>query len=277
LRKVSSPSRETTLLFLKSDGDRPLTSALRRYRLLRAILNTAVEDGHLVANPCAIKGAGVEPYEGRRIPSIDGVYSRAEAVGPRFRALVLLAAFGGLRRGEPFALTRRDIDLLHRTIDVRAQRRESKTGQTLVGPPKSVAGRRALALPAELVPVLEQHLDLWVATHPDAPVFVGDRGAPLRAGVWQREWVRARSKVGRPGLHLHDLRHIAGTLAASTGAGTKAIMRRLGHATPQASLRYQHATDDRDRVLADGIDALIRAARDDTSRTVVDLADRHAQ
>ena len=70
---------------------------------------------------------------------------------------------------------------------------------------------------------------------------------------------------------------MAGTLAASTGAGTKEIMRRLGHATPQAAVRYQHATDERDRVLADRIDVIIRAARDDSSRNVLKLGDRHAQ
>ena len=74
-------------------------------------MNTAIEDRHLVANPCSIKGAGVEPCEERRIPSIDEVYALADAVVPRLRALVLLAAFGGLRRGELFGLCRRDIEL----------------------------------------------------------------------------------------------------------------------------------------------------------------------
>ena len=64
---------------------------------------------------------------------------------------------------------------------------------------------------------------------------------------------------------------MAGTLAASTGAGTKEIMRRLGHATQEAALRYQHATDERDRVVATGIDRLIRAAREVPSATVLPL------
>lgn len=253
----------------------PSTTA-KCYRLLRAILNTAIEDRHLVANPCSIKGAGVEPCDERPIPTIDEVYALADAVAPRLQALVLLAAFGGLRRGELLGLRRRDIDLLHRTINIRTQRQESKTGEALIGPPKSDAGRRVLALPAELVPVLEDHLDRWVAADPDAVVFVGERGAPLRPGVWQRQWDAARTAIGRPELHLHDLRHVAGTVSAATGASTKEIMRRLGHATPQAALRYQHATDQRDRALADGIDAIIRHARDSRSATVVDLDHQRA-
>jgi integrase len=261
---------------LLTGGLGPSTVA-KCYRLLRAILNTAVEDSHLSANPCSIKGAGVEPCEERRIATVDEVYALADAVSPRLRAFVLLAAFGGLRRGELFALTRRDIDLLHRTLEVRAQRQETKRGTTIVGPPKSAAGRRVLSLPAEIVPAIEDHLAQWVEASPDALVFVGERGAPLRPGVWQHEWVRARTKVGRADLRLHDLRHVAATLAAATGASTKELMRRLGHATPQAALRYQHATDDRDRVIAAGIDDIIRAAREATEDGVVPLRDRRAR
>ncbi len=107
-------------------------------------------------------------------------------------------------------------------------------------------------------------------------LFVGETGVPLRPGVWQREWDRARCAVGRPDIHLHDLRHVAGTLAATTGAGTKEIMRRLGHATPQAALRYQHATDERDKALAAGIDALIRAAREQPEAGTDEQPDQHA-
>lgn len=248
----------------------PSTTA-KCYRLLRAILNTAIEDGHLIANPCTIKGAGVEPCEERSIPTIAQVYGLADAVSPRFRALVLLAAFGGLRRGELFGLRRGDIDLLHRTVSIRVQRQESKAGVQLSGPPKTAAGRRTLALPNEVVPDLEDHLARWVSAEPDAPVFVGERGQPVRAGVWHKEWDRTRRALGMPALHLHDLRHVAGTLAAATGAGTKEIMRRLGHATQEAALRYQHATDERDRFLALGIDRLIQAAREEETPSVVPL------
>ena len=65
-------------------------------------------------------------------------------------------------------------------------------------------------------------------------------------------------EVGLDELHLHDLRHLAGTLAASTGAGTKELMYRLGHASPQAALRYQHATRQRDVAIASALDTIIR-------------------
>lgn len=255
---------------LLSEGPGRSTVA-KCYRLLRAMLNTAVEDRHLVVNPCAIKGAGIEPSEERRIPTVPQVLEIADRIEPRYRVLVLLAAFGGLRRGELLGLRRCDVNLLHRTLDVRVQRQQSRTGAALVGPPKTAAGRRSLSLPLELIPELEAHLATWSGSGVEGLVFVGEKGGPVRPGVLQKEWVKARSSVGLDGLHLHDLRHVAGTLAAATGASTKEIMRRLGHATQEAALRYQHATDERDRVLAAGIDRIIQAARHDAASQYIPL------
>lgn len=235
------------------------SSVAKCYRLLRTILNTAVEDGLIVVNPCSIKGAGVEPAGERPLPTLRQVNELAATVQPPFRTLVLLAAFGGLRRGELLALTRRDLDLLHRTVTVRLQRQETKGGSHL-GPPKTDAGRRTLVLPASLIPEIEAHLDEWVATEPGAPIFAGARGGPVRVAVWQADWTRARRTLGLEGVRLHDLRHVAGTMAAATGASTKELMYRLGHASPRAALRYQHATAERDEAIADGIDRILDAA-----------------
>jgi len=47
---------------------------------------------------------------------------------------------------------------------------------------------------------------------------------------------------------------------ATTGASTKELMRRSGHASPVAALRYQHATDGRDQAIADALSRLDRPA-----------------
>jgi integrase len=245
---------------LRNDGT-GLTVAAKSYRLLRTILTTAVEDRVLAWNPCAIKGAGAELTPERRVPTVAQVYELVGAIELRFRAMVLLAAFGGLRRGELFALRRRDLNLLHRTVSVELQRQQGAHGEDIVGPPKTAAGRRTLVLPAEVVAELELHLERFSGTEPDDLVFPGVKGSFLRPHVFQKHWNKARVAVGLPALHFHDLRHVAGTLAATTGAGTKELMHRLGHVSPQAALRYQHATAERDASIADAIDELVRAAR----------------
>jgi integrase len=68
-----------------------------------------------------------------------------------------------------------------------------------------------------------------------------------------RVWQRARHAIGRPDLHYHDLRHSGLTWSAASGASVAELMRRGGHANPTAALRYQHATEDRDRVIADAL------------------------
>lgn len=265
LTTVTIRAWHSTLL---SDGP-GASSVAKCYRLVRTILTTAVEDGLIVVNPCSIKGAGIEPSDERTLPTLAQVNALAETVQPQFRALVLLAALGGLRRGELLALTRRDIDLLHRTVDIRLQRQEARGGGHLVGPPKTEAGRRTLVLPSGLIPELEAHLESWADPGPDGLLFPGARGGPLRLCVLQREWTRARRELGLEHVHLHDLRHVAGTMAASTGASTKELMHRLGHASPRAALRYQHATAKRDEAIADGIDRLLDAAKAEPATKVL--------
>ena len=56
--------------------------------------------------------------------------------------------------------------------------------------------------------------------------------------------------LGRPDLRLHDLRRSGAVLAASTGATIAELMACLGHSTPAAAMRYQHAAQGRDQVIA---------------------------
>ena len=71
-----------------------------------------------------------------------------------------------------------------------------------------------------------------------------------------RAWAAAREATGLTHVTLHDLRHAGATLAAWTGASTKELMARLGHSTPRAALRYQHAASRRDREIADRLGRL---------------------
>ena len=66
-------------------------------------------------------------------------------------------------------------------------------------------------------------------------------------------------EVGIDGMRPHDLRHTGNTLAAMTGASTKELMARFGQSTPRAALIYQHATQDRDKEIADALNGMIEA------------------
>lgn len=241
---------------LKAEKPGPSTVA-KSYRLLHTILSTAVADELIVKNPCVIEGAGVERAPEREVIPVAKVWELAAAVEPRYRALVLMAAFTGLRRGELFGLTRRRVDLLHKTVTVAEQRQQLRDGTLLTGPPKTDAGQRMLAMPEPLIKELQQHLSAYAQPGPDGLLFTGDKGGPLRDHVWQKKFSKARTLVGLPKLHFHDLRHVANTLTAASGASTRELMHRMGHASPAAALRYQHATRDRDAVIAAALGELI--------------------
>ena len=134
----------------------------KAYRLLKAILNTATDDGLIRRNPCRIKGASVEKSPERPVLVIRQVFDLAEVVGVRYRALVLLAVFGGLRWGELAALRRCDIDLEAGTVRVFRQLAEQRGGGFAFGPPKSDAGKRVVVIPEVVMPVVRQHMG-WVA------------------------------------------------------------------------------------------------------------------
>lgn len=89
--------------------------------------------------------------------------------------------------------------------------------------------------------------------------MVGEHGGPQRPQVLTSAWSKA-STVGRADLHLLDLRHLRLTWEAVTSATVAELMRREGHASPAAAMRYRHATDDRGRELADALAGLAKCA-----------------
>ena len=182
-------------------------TAAKAYRLLKAILNTAVDDGMIRRNPCRIKGAGQEKSPERPVLTIRQVFDLADAIEPRHRLLVLLAVFCSLRWGELAALRLRHIDLDRATVFVEASVAELVDGSLITGPPKSQAGRRVVSIPSFLLPEVVSHIETFTQGGSGDLLFVGPRNAPLRRPNFSRAWRRATETAGLTGTHFHDLRH----------------------------------------------------------------------
>jgi integrase len=130
------------------------------------------------------------------------------------------------------------------------------------GPPKTEAGRRVVAFPAEITPDLTWHLARFAAHGDDALIFTSPTGMPLRRGNFRRRvWVQAVKAAGLPETHFHDLRHTGNNLTAQAGANLRELMERMGHSSTRAALIYLHATTERQRALADTLGTLIEAER----------------
>ena len=123
--------------------------------------------------------------------------------------------------------------------------------------PKSDAGLRTVAFPAQIGPALAEHLAAFVDSAPDSYVFTSPLGGVLRRANFRRLWLGALADAGVAQIRFHDLRHTGATIAAQTGATLKELMQRIGHSTPNAALGYQHAARDRDQVIAAALDTLV--------------------
>ncbi len=225
------------------------------YRLFRTMMDTADDDGLLRVNPVHIKGAAVERAAERPALDWDNVQRIAEAIHPRFSALVWLGATSGLRFGELTGLTRRHVDLDERTLRVEQALMFIRDKGPTLGPPKSAAAHRTVTIPVTAAQILASHLDTYAKDGPDAFVFTSVKGSPLLNRYFSPSWKRALKEAGLPETtRFHDLRHLAGTSAATAGASLREIMARMGHASPDASLRYLKASQRRDGEIADAIE-----------------------
>ncbi|MFE2975503.1 tyrosine-type recombinase/integrase [Streptomyces sp. NPDC059258] len=238
------------------------TTVAKSYRLLKAIMETAVDDELIRRNPCRIKGAGKESSAERQIATVAQVDALANALGPRWRLMVFLGAYGPMRPEEQAELRRRDVDLDQMTIRVRMAAPELTTGRRAPGDTKSEAGKRVVVLPAFLRTDLRRHLDWYAEKGPDGLLFVGEKGKPFRRSTFGRKWRKARVAVGMPdGFRFYDLRHTGHTLATRSGATLKDTMVRAGQSSEKAAMIYQHSDLERQQEVAGGLDDLVRAAR----------------
>jgi integrase len=250
---------------LKATG---ATTVAKSYRLLKAILQTAVDDDLLRSNPCRIKGAGKEEADERPTATIEQVFDLADAMGPRWRLMVLLGAFASLRPEELAELRRRSVDLAACSLRVTQASPELTNGRRVTGDPKTRAGKRTVYLPDFMLPELRRHLQWFAEKEVDGLLFIGEKGAPFRRSTFGRKWRKARTKVGMPeNFRFYDLRHTGNTLAADTGAKLKDLMVRAGQSSERAQLIYQHSTAKHQRRLAQGIDTEVRVRRQEAAET----------
>ncbi|WP_239393645.1 site-specific integrase [Frankia sp. CiP3] len=227
------------------------------YRLLRAILTTAVEDDLITKNPCRIKGAGTVRETHRPDITVEQLWRLADTVPERYRVLVWLASATALRSGELAALRRKNVDVIRREIRIdpdKGQYVEPGGGQKpYFGPPKSDAGVRTVPIPDIILGIVAVHMAHHAQPGPDGLIFTTKDGNPVSRHnrSW---WRRACRLVGvDEGTHLHDCRHAGLTLAAQSGATLRELMVLGGHSTPRAALIYQKASRDRATEVARGM------------------------
>lgn len=237
------------------------TMRAHAYMLLKTICTTAVADELLPANPCRIRGAGQAKRVSRTEPAtLEELVTIVDNIPQRYRLMILLASWCGMRFGELTELRGQDVDTKTGTIKIR-RAIAWVDSKPVIGKPKSDAGVRDVAIPPHLLPAVRAHL-LAVGAGKTGLLFPAahDSTGHMRPATLYTVYYPAREAAGRTDLRFHDLRHTGAVLAASTGATLAELMGRLGHSTPGAAMRYQHAAKGRDQQIAEALSVLAKGA-----------------
>ncbi|ACE79961.1 integrase [Mycobacterium phage Pukovnik] len=238
------------------------TARRHAYNVLRAVMNTAVEDKLLTENPCRIeqKTAAERDVEALTPEELDIV---AGEVFEHYRIAVYILAWTSLRFGELIELRRKDIDDDGETMLFRVRRGAARVGEKIVvGNTKTVRSKRPVTVPPHVAEMVREHMKDRTKMNkgPEALLVTTTQKQRLSKSAFTRSLKKGYRKIGRTDLRVHDLRAVGATYAAQAGATTKELMVRLGHTTPRMAMKYQMASEARDVEIAKRMSDLAKRA-----------------
>jgi integrase len=262
--------------------DGPGASRIRNaHAVLTMILDSAVDAKRLAINVAAnMRGLPRRPELEMHFLDALQVERLAEAIDPRYRLLVLVGAYTGLRPGEITGLKVKRLDLLRGKLEV-AEALSEVDGKLTWGTPKTHE-RRVVRLPRFLCDELAAYLADRSHERDDL-VFTAPHGGPIRehklmeryfkpaavrAGLCVRTVRREDREELVTDLRMHDLRHTAASLLIREGASIKALQKQLGHKDAVQTLnRYGHLYPDELDSLAERLEAVHERARSEAAAT----------
>ena len=217
-------------------------NAQRVYALLRAMLNDAVEWDIIPSHKVVLRGMAKDA-SARRPDFTLAHYERVrEHLTGSFGAAADIILGAGLRRGEALGLTWSDWDSQTGRLWVERQSDGVRVWETKTSHPAHV---EVMHVGVVALGALRPR---WATS--EAPILqmsAKPGGKRMTKGALAREWNRARMAAGLPGFRLHDLRHLACTHMAQSGATVAEVQQFARHQDVGSALRYQHAGSDERR------------------------------
>jgi integrase len=249
-------------------ADRMATSSAHSIlTLLSTVMAEAAENQYVPTNPC--HGLRLSHRKGpeKAIATPLQVLQVADRLDPVSAAMVITAAYTGMRWGELAALAWHNVlldqDVPEIVIDPNEGNLRELAGRVWLDEPKTENSVRTIPLP----PFLAEQLTAKLAVARYDTVFTGARGAYWRRSNFrQRMWDPAvngvpdhdnpdrRNPITR-GMTFHGLRHSHKTWMKEDGIDGFVQDKRLGHATPSIGDRYTHITPAMTAHLLDRLEA----------------------
>ena len=215
------------------------------FRLLKAAMRNAVEEGIIRKNPCQkIRMENTERTE-QRVMSCEELKTLREAAQTPELFPVLFGLYMGMRLGEVCALKWTDIDwkqqkiYIRRTVQRIAQTERKNGLKTVIaiGTPKTYKSCRVLPVPAFILSLLKD-----LAENSCSEYVFGSGARPAQPRTVQRRFRKLADQLHLTGVHFHTLRHTFATCMLELGVDVKTVSILLGHSTTQTTLDvYAHS------------------------------------
>lgn len=212
--------------------ERSATVVLRAYGCLKGICEMAIMDNLIKANPCSNIQLPKKRRKKRTYLTPEQVMALANA-SDRYRTLILVFGFCGLRWGEASALRVEDIDTINNRINVR--RNYVRFGKIhSEGAPKTWENR-SVPVPSYVMGEIKKEIQGKLSDRLVFEEWEGEYLHEQRRG--KNGWYsHAIADAGIPSLTIHDLRHTAASIAISAGANVKCVQKMLGHKNASMTL-----------------------------------------
>ena len=196
----------------------------------------AMGDQRIGSNPCRIVRPGTVEKPRWNLLTQPQFEQLLTKIPDRYKPLVVVAAFTGLRWSELAALTRADYNPLRKTLSVT----KGATGaghRRRLGDTKNRRSRTVPCTPRVTAALNQLTADL----EPDQLIFTSPTGGPLSdTNFAARAWRPARTKAGLPHVRFHDLRHSCASWLLAAGATPAQVRDMLGHASITTTELYLH-------------------------------------
>lgn len=265
--------------FFCVESDRTISGkTLSNYhRLISSILETAVKWQIILSNPCSrVQAPKIERKEARYLDESQAleILSKLDGEPLKFRALVTLLLYSGMRRGEICGLTWADVDMNTGVIDINKSSLYLPGKGVFDDKTKNVTSTRSIKVPTFVINLLrtlrveqEQNRSDHGTAWQGAPgnlckVFTQIDGKPLHPCTvtnWFNDFIKRNNL---PSASVHSLRHTNASLLIASGVDLRTVSKRLGHAQMSTTANiYTHAIRTADERAADALDDILTPSK----------------
>jgi integrase len=245
---------------------------LHHHRLISSMLTSAVQWQFIVNNPASrVKPPKVEKKEARHFEEeqVEYILSLLQGVPIKYRAMINLSLYGGMRMGELAGLDWSDIDLENKILKIRQSSQYLPGEGVFTKDTKNFSSHRVISLPNTVITIINEYKlwqngekakleNLW--DEKSTRIFTTRTGTPMFPATpskWFSKFIKNhnerimndnsikkedKEKYLIDEVNFHGLRHTSASLLIAEGVDVVTVSKRLGHSkTSTTTDIYAHS------------------------------------